>query len=193
MKFHEEAFEAAAAITAAVSEEAELDLNRKGAEKAAAFFAVLYERLARTAMGESWEYEEDGEEEEEAEDEESGEDTEEEEAEEEESEGESEEENEASAEEESEEDGEAGETEPAAEDADAEAEAVPAEDEAEEAPAAPISLELFTDARQAYRFRVKSNDGKILASSSAYKDKAACLEAVNALIKGSAGAVLKEI
>ena len=52
MKFHEEAFEAAAQITAAVAEEAEIELDAKGAEKAAEFFSVLYKKLAAVALGE---------------------------------------------------------------------------------------------------------------------------------------------
>ena len=52
MKFHEEAFEAAAQITAAVAEEAEIELDAEGAEKAAEFFSVLYKKLAAVAMGE---------------------------------------------------------------------------------------------------------------------------------------------
>lgn len=55
MVFHEEAFEAAAKITAAVAEEAEIDLNAKGAEKAAEFFSVLYKKLAAIAAGEELE------------------------------------------------------------------------------------------------------------------------------------------
>lgn len=54
MKFHEEAFEAAAEITAAVAEEAEIELNAEGAEKAAEFFSVLYKRLAAVARGEEF-------------------------------------------------------------------------------------------------------------------------------------------
>ena len=52
MKFHEEAFEAAARITAAVAEEAEIELDAEGAEKAAEFFSVLYKKLAAVARGE---------------------------------------------------------------------------------------------------------------------------------------------
>ncbi len=52
MAFHEEAFEAAAKITAAVAEEAEIELNAKGAEKAAEFFSVLYKKLTAVAKGE---------------------------------------------------------------------------------------------------------------------------------------------
>ncbi len=52
MAFHEEAFEAAAKITAAVAEEADIELNAKGAEKAAEFFSVLYKKLAAVAKGE---------------------------------------------------------------------------------------------------------------------------------------------
>ena len=52
MEFHEEAFEAAAQITAAVAEEADIKLNAEGAEKTAEFFAVLYKKLAAVARGE---------------------------------------------------------------------------------------------------------------------------------------------
>lgn len=52
MAFHEEAFEAAAKITAAVAEEADIELNAKGAEKAAEFFSVLYKKLSAIAKGE---------------------------------------------------------------------------------------------------------------------------------------------
>ncbi len=52
MEFHEEAFKAAAQITAAVAEEAEVELNAEGADQAAAFFAVLYKKLLAIAMGE---------------------------------------------------------------------------------------------------------------------------------------------
>lgn len=52
MEFHEEAFEAAAEITAAVAEEAEIELNAEGAEKAAEFFSVLYKKLSAVARGE---------------------------------------------------------------------------------------------------------------------------------------------
>ena len=55
MAFHEEAFEAAAKITAAVAEEAEIELNAKGAEKAAEFFSVLYKKLTAIAAGEELE------------------------------------------------------------------------------------------------------------------------------------------
>ena len=50
--FHEEAFEAAAKITAAVAEEAEIELNEEGAEQAGDFFAALYRRLRSIAAGE---------------------------------------------------------------------------------------------------------------------------------------------
>ena len=52
MAFHEEAFEAAAKITAAVAEEADIELNAKGAEKAAEFFSVLYKKLRAVAKDE---------------------------------------------------------------------------------------------------------------------------------------------
>lgn len=52
MEFHEEAFEAAAEITAAVAEEAKIELNAEGAEKAAEFFSVLYKKLVAVANGE---------------------------------------------------------------------------------------------------------------------------------------------
>ena len=49
MGFHEEAFEAAAKIAAAVAEEAEVELSAKGAEQVSEFFAVLYKRLRAVA------------------------------------------------------------------------------------------------------------------------------------------------
>lgn len=52
MNFHEEAFEAAAKITAAVAEEAEIELNEEGAQQAGDFFAALYRRLWAIANGE---------------------------------------------------------------------------------------------------------------------------------------------
>lgn len=52
MGFHEEAFEAAAKITAAVAEEAEVELNEKGAQQAGDFFAALYRRLRAIANDE---------------------------------------------------------------------------------------------------------------------------------------------
>ena len=52
MAFHKEAFEAAAKITAAVAEEADVELNAKGAEKAAEFFSALYTKLLAVAKGE---------------------------------------------------------------------------------------------------------------------------------------------
>lgn len=52
MDFHEEAFAAAAQITAAIAEEADIKLNAEGAEKTAEFFAVLYKKLAAVARGE---------------------------------------------------------------------------------------------------------------------------------------------
>ena len=45
--FFEKAFEAAARITAAAMEEAELELNAEGAEQAGDFFEALYRRLSR--------------------------------------------------------------------------------------------------------------------------------------------------
>lgn len=52
MKFNEHAFRAAARITAAVAEEAELELKPEAAEQTADFFDTLYRRLAATASGE---------------------------------------------------------------------------------------------------------------------------------------------
>ena len=52
MEFHEEAFEAAATITAAIAEEADLKLDEESAEKVSEFFAVLYRKLAKVARGE---------------------------------------------------------------------------------------------------------------------------------------------
>lgn len=51
MSFHEEAFEAAAKITAAVAEEAEIELNGESAERAGDFFSALYRRLRAIAAG----------------------------------------------------------------------------------------------------------------------------------------------
>ena len=45
--FCEKAFEAAARITAAAMEEAELEMNTEGAEQAGDFFEALYRRLSR--------------------------------------------------------------------------------------------------------------------------------------------------
>ena len=52
MKFHEDAFEAATVITAAIAEEAELKLNKESAEKASRFFSILYKNLTKVAQGE---------------------------------------------------------------------------------------------------------------------------------------------
>lgn len=52
MGFHEEAFEAAAKITAAVAEEAEVELNEEGARQVGDFFAALYKRLRAIANDE---------------------------------------------------------------------------------------------------------------------------------------------
>lgn len=52
MGFHEEAFEAAARITAAVAEEAEVELNEEGARQAGDFFAAVYKRLRAIASDE---------------------------------------------------------------------------------------------------------------------------------------------
>ena len=53
MEFHEEAFAAAAKITAAIAEEAEIDLNEDGAKRVGDFFAALYQRLNAIANGEN--------------------------------------------------------------------------------------------------------------------------------------------
>ena len=49
MAFHEEAFEGAVEITAAMMEEAELEFTEESAEKVSAFFAVLYKKLRAVA------------------------------------------------------------------------------------------------------------------------------------------------
>ncbi len=49
MAFHEEAFEGAVEITAAIAEEAEVELTAEGAEKVSEFFAVLYQKLRAVA------------------------------------------------------------------------------------------------------------------------------------------------
>ena len=49
MAFHEEAFEGAVEITAAIAEEAEVELTAEGAEKVSVFFAVLYKKLRAVA------------------------------------------------------------------------------------------------------------------------------------------------
>ena len=49
MAFHEEAFEGAVEITAAIAEEAEVELTAEGAEKVSEFFAVLYKKLRAVA------------------------------------------------------------------------------------------------------------------------------------------------
>ena len=51
MKFNEEAFKASAKITAAVAEEAELEMKKESADEIADFFAVLYKRLSLIAGG----------------------------------------------------------------------------------------------------------------------------------------------
>lgn len=52
MAFHKEAFEAAASITAAVTEEAEVELNEKGAQQVGDFFSALYKKLRTVAEDE---------------------------------------------------------------------------------------------------------------------------------------------
>ena len=49
MAFHEEAFEGAVEITAAMMEEAELDFTEESAEKVSTFFAALYKKLRAVA------------------------------------------------------------------------------------------------------------------------------------------------
>ena len=49
MAFHEEAFEGAVEITAAMMEEAEVELSEEGAEKVSEFFAALYKKLRAVA------------------------------------------------------------------------------------------------------------------------------------------------
>lgn len=49
MAFHEEAFEGAVEITAAIAEEAEVELTAEGAKKVSEFFAVLYQKLRAVA------------------------------------------------------------------------------------------------------------------------------------------------
>jgi uncharacterized protein YegP (UPF0339 family) len=49
MAFHEEAFEGAVEITAAMMEEAEVELSAEGAEKVSEFFTVLYKKLRAVA------------------------------------------------------------------------------------------------------------------------------------------------
>ena len=49
MAFHEEAFEGAVEITAAMMEEAEVELSEEGAEKVSEFIAALYKKLRAVA------------------------------------------------------------------------------------------------------------------------------------------------
>ena len=52
MNYHEDAFESTTQIVAAAMEEAEVEINTKGGEQVAEFFAAIYHRLTVIALGE---------------------------------------------------------------------------------------------------------------------------------------------
>lgn len=65
-----------------------------------------------------------------------------------------------------------------------------------EAPAAPVAnpkFELFQDKTGAYRFRLRSRNGKIIAASERYTSRTACAAGIESVRKNAKDALVEEV
>jgi uncharacterized protein YegP (UPF0339 family) len=51
-------------------------------------------------------------------------------------------------------------------------------------------FEIFIDRKKQYRFRLKANNGEVIAASEAYDTKAACLKGIKAIQKNAPAAAV---
>lgn len=54
-------------------------------------------------------------------------------------------------------------------------------------------FEVYQDAKEKFRFRLKAGNGEIIASSEAYESKSSCLKGIESVKKNAPDAEIKEV